>query len=157
MLNRLARSPGESQRELAGALAMHAPRLVALIDDLKARGLVKRRRDTRGRRNYSISLTAAGRQTTRRIAAVARQHEQALTAALDEHERAQLASLLERIARQQALAPGVHPGFRRLGRRRRERSLNGQFSSACLSVLSFRVRRAAGWLRLRRALLRLPN
>ncbi|HEV7528469.1 MAG TPA: MarR family transcriptional regulator [Solirubrobacteraceae bacterium] len=117
VLNRLARSPGESQRELADALAMHAPRLVALIDDLETRGLVKRQRDARDRRNYSISLTAAGRQATRRIAAVARQHEQALTAALDDEERAQLASLLGRIAEQQALAPGVHPGFRRLGRR----------------------------------------
>src|ERR1700731_2436863 len=45
VLGRLARSPGESQRALADALGMHAPRLVALIDDLEAPGLVECRRD----------------------------------------------------------------------------------------------------------------
>jgi hypothetical protein len=47
----------------------------------------------------------------------ARQADDPATAALDDEERAQLNSLLRRIAEQQALAPGVHPGFRRLGRR----------------------------------------
>jgi len=117
VLGRLARSPGESQRALADALGMHAPRLVALIDDLEARGLVERRRDPRDRRNYAISLTPAGRHTMRQISTVARQHEQALTAALDDEERGQLASLLGRVADEQALTPGVHPGFRRLGQR----------------------------------------
>jgi DNA-binding MarR family transcriptional regulator len=115
VLGRLARSPGESQRGLADALGMHAPRLVALIDDLEARGLVERRRDPRDRRNYAISLTETGRQTMRSISAVARQHELALTAALDDNERVQLAALLRRIADDQGLTPGVHPGFRRLG------------------------------------------
>lgn len=117
VLNRLARSPGESQRALADALGMHAPRLVALIDDLEARGLVERRRDPRDRRNYALSLTDAGRQTLRRLSAVAKQHEQALTAALDDEERAQLASLLRRVADEQGLTPGVHPGFRHAGPR----------------------------------------
>jgi DNA-binding MarR family transcriptional regulator len=117
ILRRLDRSPGESQRALADALGMHAPRLVALIDDLEARGLVERRRDPRDRRNYAISLTDAGRQTTRKLSAVAQQHERAMTAALDEEERAQLASLLRRVAEEQGLTPGVHPGFRRIGRR----------------------------------------
>jgi DNA-binding MarR family transcriptional regulator len=120
VLGRLARSPGESQRALADALGMHAPRLVALIDDLEARGLVERRRDPRDRRNYAISLTDAGRQTMRQIAAVAKEHEQALTAALHDEEREQLASLLRRIADEQALTPGVHPGFRRMGQRGRD-------------------------------------
>ena len=101
---------------------MHAPRLVALIDDLEARGLVERQRDPRDRRNYAISLTDAGRQALREISAVARQHEQALTAALEDEERVQLASLLRRIADEQALTPGVHPGFRRIGQRGRKDS-----------------------------------
>jgi DNA-binding MarR family transcriptional regulator len=114
VLNRLARSPGESQRGLADALGMHAPRLVALIDELEERGLVERRRDPRDRRNYAISLTGAGRQAVRRLSTVARQHEHALTAALDDGERARLASMLRRIADEQGLTPGVHPGFRRV-------------------------------------------
>jgi DNA-binding MarR family transcriptional regulator len=117
VLSRLSRSPGESQRALADALGMHAPRLVALVDDLETRGLVERERDPRDRRNYSISLTDAGRQAVRDLSAVARRHEQALTAALDDAERDQLAALLRRIADEQALTPGVHPGFRRLAGR----------------------------------------
>jgi DNA-binding MarR family transcriptional regulator len=117
VLSRLARAPGESQRALADALGMHAPRLVALIDDLEARGLVEGRRDPRDRRNYAISLTDSGRRTMRQIAAVGQQHEQAVTAALREEERAELASLLRRIADEQGLTPGVHPGFRRMGQR----------------------------------------
>jgi DNA-binding MarR family transcriptional regulator len=120
VLRRLAQFPGQSQRELADALGMHAPRLVALIDDLEARGLVERRRDPRDRRNYAISLTEAGAEMWRKVSKVARQHERALTAALDEKESAQLASLLRRIADAQALTPGVHPGFRRLPQRGRE-------------------------------------
>jgi DNA-binding MarR family transcriptional regulator len=122
VLRRLARSPGESQRALADALGMHAPRLVALIDDLEARGLVERRRDPRDRRNYAISLTDAGHQTMGQISAVAKRHEQAMTAALGDEERAQLASLLRRIAVEQALTPGVHPGFRRIGQRGHNRA-----------------------------------
>jgi hypothetical protein len=40
-----------------------------------------------------------------------------MTAALDRDERAQLLELLRRIAEEQDLAPGVHPGFRHIGRR----------------------------------------
>jgi hypothetical protein len=36
-------------------------------------------------------------------------------AALDETERQQLAILLQRVADQQGLTPGVHPGYARLG------------------------------------------
>ncbi|MCW2953116.1 MAG: marR family transcriptional regulator [Conexibacter sp.] len=117
VLRRLAQSPGQSQRGLADALGMHAPRLVALIDELEDRGLVARDRDPDDRRNYAISLTDAGRRALAELAGVARDHELAITAALDDDERAQLLALLRRLADEQGLAPGVHPGFRRIGRR----------------------------------------
>jgi DNA-binding MarR family transcriptional regulator len=117
VLRRLAQFPGQSQRELADALGMHAPRLVALIDELEDRGLVGRDRDLRDRRNYAISLTDEGRQVFAKLGRVARQHERAITAALDDNERAQLLTLLRYLADEQNLRPGVHPGFRRLGRR----------------------------------------
>jgi DNA-binding MarR family transcriptional regulator len=113
VLRRLAQAPGESQRALADALGMHATRLVALIDDLENRGLVQRRRDSADRRNYALSLTTAGHDTAARIAAIARQHERAVTAAINEPERAQLAAILRRLADDQGLTPGVHPGYRR--------------------------------------------
>jgi DNA-binding MarR family transcriptional regulator len=116
VLRRLAQAPGESQRALADALGMHAPRLVALIDDLESRGLVQRSRDPADRRNYALSLTASGRETMKRIATIARQHERAITAAIDDDERTELAAVLRRLADDQGLTPGVHPGYRRAGR-----------------------------------------
>jgi DNA-binding MarR family transcriptional regulator len=117
VLRRLGQVPGQSQRDLADALGMHAPRLVALIDELEERGLVARERDRDDRRNYAISLTDEGQRSLTELSRVAREHELAITAALKRDERASLAAMLRRIAEQQDLTPGVHPGFRRLGRR----------------------------------------
>jgi DNA-binding MarR family transcriptional regulator len=117
VLRRLGQFPGQSQRGLADALGMHAPRLVALIDELEDRGLVARERDPDDRRNYAISLTDEGRRALAELARVAREHELAITAALDDDERVQLLELLRRLANEQGLPVGVHPGFRRIGRR----------------------------------------
>jgi len=46
----------------------------------------------------------------------AREHEDALCAVLTATERDQLSSLLRRIAGEQGLTAGVHPGYRQLGR-----------------------------------------
>jgi DNA-binding MarR family transcriptional regulator len=118
VLRLLARSPGISQRALAEALGMHATRLVALIDDLERRGLVERSRDPDDRRNYALELTDDGRTMLGRLGAVARDHERDITAAVDPAQRAALAATLRQIAEQQGLKPGVHPGFRRIGRGR---------------------------------------
>jgi DNA-binding MarR family transcriptional regulator len=118
VLRLLAQVPGQSQRELADALGMHAPRLVALIDELAARGLVARDRDPDDRRNYAISLTDKGRRLLAELGQVAREHELAITSGLDDEQRTQLLALLRRLAEEQQLAPGIHPGYRRIGRRR---------------------------------------
>jgi DNA-binding MarR family transcriptional regulator len=116
VLVRLGQAPGQSQRGLADALGVHATRLVSMIDELEQRGLVTRARDPDDRRNYEISLTAEGRRTLAGLRRAAREHELALTAALSEEERAELRLLLGRVAEQQDLPPGVHPGYRRIGR-----------------------------------------
>lgn len=54
-----------------------------------------------------------------RIGKVAREHQDALLSALSKEERHQLTSLLLRIADQQGLVRGVHPGYRRLGSQKR--------------------------------------
>jgi DNA-binding MarR family transcriptional regulator len=80
--------------------------------------LVARERDPDDRRNYAISLTDEGRQLLAELGRVAREHELAITSGLDEQERTQLLTLLRRLAEEQRLTPGVHPGYRRIGRRR---------------------------------------
>jgi DNA-binding MarR family transcriptional regulator len=114
LIRLVAAEPGLSQQAIAARLGMPASRLVALVDGLDERGLVERRRNPVDRRLYALHLTEAGRALLGRIAVVGKAHDQAITAALDADERATLQALLERIAKEQGLTPGVHPGYRRL-------------------------------------------
>jgi hypothetical protein len=50
------------------------------------------------------------------LGTAAREHQEDLLAALSAPEREQLGELLRRIAGQQGLTPGVHPGFKGSGR-----------------------------------------
>jgi len=115
VLRAVQNADGLSQQALGGVLGMYPSRLVQVIDELERRGLVERRDNPADRRSYSLHLTDAGREALEQIGRVAREHQDALCAALDESERAQLAGLLSRIAAQQGLTPGVHPGFRLRG------------------------------------------
>jgi DNA-binding MarR family transcriptional regulator len=107
-------SAGSSQQEVAERLGMFPSRLVALVDELQDRGLIERRENARDRRTYMLQLTPLGTQLLQSIGRVAREHQNALLAALSTEERDLLASLLLRVADQQGLLRGVHPGFERL-------------------------------------------
>ena len=50
---------------------------------------------------------------------IAREHRQDLLAALSGEEQNKLAALLERVAEQQGLIKGVHPGFAKIAGRRK--------------------------------------
>ena len=115
LLRAIAREPGSSQRELGTRLGLFPSRVVTFVDELEHRGLVGRERNRSDRRQYAVHLTDEGRAMMRRIGTLARAHDRDLCESLDETERDQLAVLLGRIAEQQGLAPGVHPGYRRLG------------------------------------------
>jgi DNA-binding MarR family transcriptional regulator len=117
ILRRLVQSPGISQRELATTLGMHASRLVAVLDEMESLGLLVREANAEDRRTYSLQVTPKGRETMEQIAAISQQHNEALCAALNEEERAVLVGLLQRIADQQGLLRGVHPGFSTLGKK----------------------------------------
>jgi DNA-binding MarR family transcriptional regulator len=88
---------------------------VTLVDELEAKGLVERRPNPDDRRTYELHLTGKGDATLHELGRLSRQHNDALLRALDESERRQLATLLARVADDQGLTPGVHPGYRRLG------------------------------------------
>jgi DNA-binding MarR family transcriptional regulator len=118
ILRMLARSGGLSQRDLAERLGIHPSRLVALLDEMQTKGLLVREPNAEDRRLYSLQLTAAGRERMAELGRVARQHNEALCGGLSVEEQAQLESLLSRIAEQQGLRPGVHPGYSSIGRGR---------------------------------------
>jgi DNA-binding MarR family transcriptional regulator len=116
ILRALASGGDVSQQSLATHLDVLPSRLVALIDDLEGRGLVERRNAPEDRRRYALHLTGAGREALEAVSRVAREHQQSLLEALSADEREHLSRMLFRIAEQQGLTPGVHPGFKRLGR-----------------------------------------
>jgi DNA-binding MarR family transcriptional regulator len=113
ILRVVGEAAGLSQRALGERLGVLPSRLVALVDELEARGLVERRDDPEDRRSYALHLTPGGAEALAEIGRVARAHGESICAALAEPERAQLAALLGRVAEQQGLLPGVHPGWRR--------------------------------------------
>ena len=117
ILRAIAATPGISQQALASLLGMVPSRLVALLDELQALELLERRDHADDRRVYALHLTEKGRKAMSDIGRVARAHDDAICAALNEKERASLWSLLTRIADQQELTAGVHPGFARPGDR----------------------------------------
>lgn len=114
LLREIARDPGSSQQQLATRLGLLPSRVVSFVDDLEARGLVHRERSRTDRRQYALQLTRDGQVMLRRIGALARAHERDLCLAVDETEHAQLTDLLRRIAHQQKLTLGVHPGYRQI-------------------------------------------
>ena len=122
ILRALNRAEGLSQQALGEAVGTFPSRLVGLLDELEERRLVERRDRPADRRSYALHLTDRGREALKEIVHVARQHQDDLCRALDESERGQLVGYLRRIAEQQGLAPGIHPGWKPLGE---GRSANG--------------------------------
>jgi DNA-binding MarR family transcriptional regulator len=114
VLHLIARAPGQSQQALADRLGVAPSRVVALVDGLEGRGLLARQRSAADRRNYELHLTSDGERLLMRLREVAKAHEADVTAALSAEERSQLVGLLQKVADQQGLTPGVHPGYRRM-------------------------------------------
>lgn len=117
ILRILSKSAGLSQQELASMLNMHASRLVGLVDELETSGFVKRQENAEDRRTYALHLTDEGQAILGEIGHVAKKSQESLLASLSKEEREQLADILQRIADDQGLTPGVHPGFGRIWRK----------------------------------------
>jgi DNA-binding MarR family transcriptional regulator len=110
LLRRLAAEEGRSQQALGEALQIPPSRMVALVDGLEQRGLLRRRPSPNDRRVRTLHLTQEGRRLLGTIMEISLQHEQQLTTGLQPAEREQLITLLSRLAAAQGLAEGVHPG-----------------------------------------------
>ena len=83
-----------SQGEIARAMNVDRTTMVALIDDLQGKGLVRRRQDPEDRRKNAVELTDAGRDTARRAADVVEQTERDFLGPLSAAEAAQFKKLL---------------------------------------------------------------
>jgi DNA-binding MarR family transcriptional regulator len=110
VLRRLAGDEGRSQQALGDALQIPPSRMVALVDALEQRGLLRRRPSPSDRRVRTLHLTKEGRRLLGEIMEISVEHEQQLCGGLQPAEREQLLTLLNRLAAEQGLAEGVHPG-----------------------------------------------
>lgn len=87
-----------SQRELAELLRLDPSQVVALVDELQARGLVVRESDPADRRANVVVATDLGRTVHAQATGAARAAEEALHEDLSEADRMRLTELLKRMA-----------------------------------------------------------
>jgi DNA-binding MarR family transcriptional regulator len=85
------------QHELADRLGLNRSHLVGYLDEVEERRLVSRGRDAADRRRQVVSLTAAGKELTERLAELARHSQRELLGLLSDREYATLVALLRRI------------------------------------------------------------
>ena len=103
---------GRTQQALADGLQIPRSRMVSIVDDLEAEGLLERRPNPADRRVRELYLTADGRKTLERSFAEALAYEQHVGAGLTAEERERLLDLLERIADNLGIGPGAHTALR---------------------------------------------
>jgi DNA-binding MarR family transcriptional regulator len=102
----LATDQPDSQQELARLMGKAPPLIVAVVDELEARGLVARRRSERDRRRTVVELTDAGREMLARADAIADRLTAELFGALSADERDALHATLRRaMAVEETAAP----------------------------------------------------
>lgn len=111
LLRYVSAAEGRSQQALAELLEIAPSRIVALLDDLEQRGLVERRRNPSDRRAHALYLTVRGRALLEQALGISRVFESQLCANLDAAERDQLIALLRRLAAEEGIPLGVHPGL----------------------------------------------
>lgn len=101
-----------SQQALGESLQIPASSVVALLDGLEEKGLVRRRLDPADRRVHFVELTEEGRSVLARALEVAIAIEAALCLGLDQDHRELLIAMLQKLAGNMGLVLGVHPGSR---------------------------------------------
>jgi len=92
----ISANPGYSQIELARIGSLDKSSIVAIVDDLEAKGLAVRGRSTSDRRRNSLSLTPAGETLMHEMHAVAFATEAPLRSGLSAEEYDKLFELLDK-------------------------------------------------------------
>ena len=96
VLTLIVENNGLTQSAVARQLGIERSGLVAIIDDLEARGLAERTAVPGDRRAQALIATEAGCALHARIMVRVRAHERALLAPLDRAEQTQLLALLRK-------------------------------------------------------------
>ncbi len=97
-LSHLAHAPAETQLALAQAISYDKTRLIGLLDELEADGLITRTPDPADRRARIISLTAAGTKRHGVARRAIRAMEDSVLADISAAERTRLRRTLARLA-----------------------------------------------------------
>jgi DNA-binding MarR family transcriptional regulator len=98
VMTMLAAHPGMSQHQLHEKTAIDPSSMVAVIDELEARGLAERRPDPADRRARQVFLTEQGEQTLERIRGLAAGLQREFFGTLTAEERKTLHALLRKLA-----------------------------------------------------------
>jgi DNA-binding MarR family transcriptional regulator len=97
-LSHLAHAPAETQLALAQAISYDKTRLIGLLDELEADGLITRTPDPADRRARIISLTDAGTKRHTAARRAIREMEDDVLAGVGPAERTRLRRTLARLA-----------------------------------------------------------
>lgn len=111
ILRTVGQHPGLSQKALSERLGAVPSRMVTLLDELEARGLVERRRSETDRRHHALFIGADATATMRTVMSAVAENDAAVVRALSDEDRNELVRLLSLIAEDQGLAAGMHPGL----------------------------------------------
>jgi DNA-binding MarR family transcriptional regulator len=98
VMTMVAAHPGMTQQQLHEKTAIDASSMVAVLDELEAKGLAERRAHPGDRRARTIFLTELGEQTLERVRALTRELQSELLAPLSAEERRTLVALLRKLA-----------------------------------------------------------
>jgi len=111
MLLQVAAAEGQPQLALARALKIPPSRVVALVDDLELRRLLRRRGSPTDRRVRTLHLTSRGWAMVRQLTEISKAHEEWVSLGLVSSEREQLLALLRKAAAGRGLSDTVHSGL----------------------------------------------
>ena len=94
-------NPDVTQSELARLLGIERSGLVAIVDDLEARGYLERTAVPGDRRVHALVPTQAGRDAYKQAVEIIRAHENSLLEHFSQDERQTLIALLQKIRKQE--------------------------------------------------------
>jgi DNA-binding MarR family transcriptional regulator len=97
VLSRLDSEPVRGQAVLAEAIGADKTRIIDVLDDLQARGLIRREPDPDDRRTRLLTLTPKGRRLRDQVRRAIRREENRVLTALPAEERSVFLQALQRL------------------------------------------------------------